>query len=252
MPPTELVNQIHESQISSGFIGEDTTGIWVFHKQTGLTIQNNPAHKNLTIRPCDYGADTSRLIFSNDASATIITNFLFELERIGRLIRFESNNAWFDFSKRAFEVNISSFCIVIDNNEEEGLDFLHDLILDFILDLNQILFPPTSMKEEGAKTEIRSSRYERNELNRQACIRIHGSACKVCGFDFGRTYPQIGDGYIHVHHIEQLSSLKRPRFFNPETDLIPVCPNCHAMLHSRRPPFSPQELCQIMNTTSVG
>ena len=246
MPLIGLAGQIHDSQIRLGYIGEDTNHFWVFNKQTGLEIQNNPTHKNLTIRPCDYGADTSRLIFNNDASATVVTNFLFELEQTGMLVRFETNNARFDISKHAFEVNISSFCIVINCNEEDGSDFLHDLILDFLLDLNQILFPPTSVKEEGAKTEVRSSRYERSELNRQACIRIHGSACKICGFDFSRTYPQIGDGYIHVHHIEQLSSLKRPRFFNPETDLIPVCPNCHAMLHSRRPPFTPQELLQIM------
>ena len=29
---------------------------------------------------------------------------------------------------------------------------------------------------------------------------------------------------------------------NPETDLVPVCPNCHAMLHTSEPPLSVDEL----------
>jgi 5-methylcytosine-specific restriction protein A len=29
---------------------------------------------------------------------------------------------------------------------------------------------------------------------------------------------------------------------NPEKDLIPVCPNCHAMLHRKSPPFLPDEI----------
>ena len=49
-------------------------------------------------------------------------------------------------------------------------------------------------------------------------------------------------GFIHIHHLIPLSGIKQDYRLNPETDLIPVCPNCHAMLHRRDPPFTPEEL----------
>ncbi|PCP15512.1 HNH endonuclease, partial [Klebsiella pneumoniae] len=45
-----------------------------------------------------------------------------------------------------------------------------------------------------------------------------------------------------IHHLIPLSGIKQDYRLNPETDLIPVCPNCHAMLHRRDPPFTPEEL----------
>jgi predicted HNH restriction endonuclease len=55
-------------------------------------------------------------------------------------------------------------------------------------------------------------------------------------------YGDIGQGFIHIHHLIPLSGIKQDYRLNPETDLIPVCPNCHAMLHRRDPPFTPEEL----------
>ena len=43
-------------------------------------------------------------------------------------------------------------------------------------------------------------------------------------------YGDIGEGFIHVHHITPLSAQKK-RHQIDEANLIPVCPNCHAMLH---------------------
>ena len=49
--------------------------------------------------------------------------------------------------------------------------------------------------------------------------------------DFQKTYGELGKGFIHVHHIIPLHSIKSDYIINGETDLIPVCPNCHALLH---------------------
>jgi 5-methylcytosine-specific restriction protein A len=53
-------------------------------------------------------------------------------------------------------------------------------------------------------------------------------------------YPGIKDGYIHVHHLKLVS--QGPRKIDPKKDLVPVCPNCHAMLHTRIPPLTPAAL----------
>jgi len=99
---------------------------------------------------------------------------------------------------------------------------------------------------EGALSRIEVNKYERNLINRQACLLIHGTDCKVCGFSFESRYGFIGRGYIHVHHVTPLSKMGENYKVNPSNDLIPVCPNCHAMLHKRNPPYTVEELKLII------
>lgn len=95
---------------------------------------------------------------------------------------------------------------------------------------------------EGARTTVQVNRFERDPAARKRCIRIFGTVCDVCGFDFGRTYGDIGVGFIHVHHLIPLSMIGKRYKVNASTDLRPVCPNCHEMLHKREPPLSIEEL----------
>ncbi len=95
---------------------------------------------------------------------------------------------------------------------------------------------------EGAKKQITVNAYERNPQARAKCIEHHGLDCKVCGFNFAKVYGEIGEGYIHVHHIKPLSEIRENYEVDPINDLVPVCPNCHAMLHRRNPPYSVDEL----------
>lgn len=113
-----------------------------------------------------------------------------------------------------------------------------------------LLSPPTMAEEvlaptrfvEGATTRITVNAYERNPAARRDCIRLFGSACTVCGFDFGRVYGVLGEGYIHVHHVVPLSVVGREYVMDPANDLVPVCANCHAMLHRRPNVLSVEEL----------
>ena len=38
--------------------------------------------------------------------------------------------------------------------------------------------------------------------------------------NFKKTYGDIGEGFIHVHHIKPLSEIKEDYKVNPETELI--------------------------------
>ena len=104
---------------------------------------------------------------------------------------------------------------------------------------------------EGAVTRILVNRYERSRINRAACIEIHGSLCQVCGFDFGKAYGQEGQGFIHVHHITPVSEIGDGYRVNPVTDLVPLCPNCHAMAHRKTPPFTLNELRAMRSSTGI-
>ena len=89
----------------------------------------------------------------------------------------------------------------------------------------------TAGTTEGKRTVYYTTKYERSSKNREAAIRIHGTKCMICGFDFGQKYGELGKGYIEVHHIKPLATLEQEVVINPETDLICVCANCHRMLH---------------------
>ena len=107
-------------------------------------------------------------------------------------------------------------------------------------------------KSEGGKKQVYVNRYERDPAARKKCLGHHSFACKVCDFDFAKTFGAIGHEFIHVHHLKQLSELDEAYVPDPINDLVPVCPNCHAMLHKRRPPYSINELKKILSEENVG
>jgi hypothetical protein len=100
-------------------------------------------------------------------------------------------------------------------------------------------------KLEGAEKKVYVKKYERSQTLRKRAIEIHGLTCKVCGFNFELNYGEIGKDFIHIHHLEKISK-KGEGLVDPVKDLIPVCPNCHAMLHSNDPPMTPEELKEIL------
>lgn len=99
---------------------------------------------------------------------------------------------------------------------------------------------------EGTRTQITVNAYERNRNARLFCIEYYGAICLVCGFDFQEVYGEIGEGYIHVHHIVPLHQIGSEYLLDPINDLKPVCPNCHAMLHRANPPFTIEEMQKIV------
>ncbi len=99
---------------------------------------------------------------------------------------------------------------------------------------------------EGQEITYELTTYERSSRVRALCIFHHGISCKVCDINFENIYDEIGTGFIHVHHITPISQQGGEYQVNPVTDLVPLCPNCHAMIHRRNPPFSVAELKNII------
>ncbi|MEP2683826.1 HNH endonuclease [Sulfitobacter sp.] len=98
---------------------------------------------------------------------------------------------------------------------------------------------------EGGMSRATVTRRERNPRSRLLCLRIHGHICKACGMVPEEVYGIAGN-IIEVHHLEPVSMLEKPRPYDPETDLVPLCPNCHRAVHSRRPwPLTLDELSSV-------
>jgi hypothetical protein len=84
---------------------------------------------------------------------------------------------------------------------------------------------------EGAVRTVSINAYERSASARAKCLQHHGTSCAVCGMSFAEVYGSAAADYIHVHHLKPMSELKKSYRVNPVKDLIPVCPNCHAVIH---------------------
>lgn len=83
---------------------------------------------------------------------------------------------------------------------------------------------------------------KRNPIAREICLNHYGYDCSVCGFNFLKTYGEIGKNFIQVHHLNEISQLGKEYKINPITDLRPVCANCHSMLHKKKPAYTIEEL----------
>ncbi len=95
---------------------------------------------------------------------------------------------------------------------------------------------------EGAVKSIYVNVYERNPRARGECINHHGYQCSICSFDFEKTYGDTGKEFIHIHHLVPISEIGKEYKLDPINDLLPLCPNCHSMVHRRQPAFSVEEV----------
>lgn len=138
--------------------------------------------------------------------------------------------------------------------QRECKEYFEKVWFDFLTTQNirYVPFLPDEVEDgmiydEGTPIQINITRYERNPYARKRCISIYGLNCSVCNFNFNDVYGEIGANFIHVHHVKQLSDIAKSYKVNPDEDLRPVCPNCHAMLHKKNPAYTIEELKEKLN-----
>jgi len=102
---------------------------------------------------------------------------------------------------------------------------------------------------ENKRSVITTQQIIRSREARDKCIELKGCYCNICGFDFQKTYGDLGKNYIEVHHITSIGELTTSIGYegtDPEKDLIPLCSNCHSMIHREKPPYTPDEVKNIL------
>ncbi len=104
---------------------------------------------------------------------------------------------------------------------------------------------------EGSVCTITVNAYERNPKARAECIRHYGARCSVCDFDFEEHYGDAAKGFIHVHHLRPLAQVRESTEVDPVNDMRPVCPNCHAVIHRRNPPYTLEEVKAMLARQSA-
>ena len=85
------------------------------------------------------------------------------------------------------------------------------------------------------------------EAKKAASLKASGALrCEACGFEFGQAYGERGRGFIEVHHavpVYQLSPGVKTRL----SDLHLLCPNCHRMVHAKRPWLTLEQLKECIS-----
>lgn len=88
------------------------------------------------------------------------------------------------------------------------------------------------------------ARFETDENIRLKVLKIHGTNCNICGFNYEEAYGDLGLGYIQIHQIA--SEEKTEEELNFDEDFIPICENCHGIIHrSKNKTLEFTELKQI-------
>jgi 5-methylcytosine-specific restriction protein A len=121
------------------------------------------------------------------------------------------------------------------NNEEMKMELPEDYIEEI------------TIYYEGIQNKYLTNVYERNPKAREMCLKHYGYKCIICGFDFEKIYGEIGKGIIHVHHLNKISQINGEHEIDPIKELVPVCPNCHTVIHSRREMYSINEMIDVIN-----
>ena len=106
---------------------------------------------------------------------------------------------------------------------------------------------PRQTYPEGTLTQVKVNRYERDPRARQDCLDHYGYRWQVCDLDFGERYGPLGEGFIHVHHTKELSTVGPGYKVHPVNDLRPLCPNCHAMVHQDSPAMPVEDLHALLS-----
>lgn len=95
---------------------------------------------------------------------------------------------------------------------------------------------------EGGEKSVELTLLERNPEARRRCIAHYGAVCQACGLAYEDQYGEIGEGLIHVHHVVPLSTIGEEYEVDPIRDLVPLCANCHHVVHRREPPYTVEEV----------
>lgn len=143
-----------------------------------------------------------------------------------------------DFNYDDIQSSLSSIMNAEDNKQQNI----------YVYDENIII-------EEGFKRAKNALVYERSQKLRDAAMDYyteHGHIkCAICSFDFYTQYGERGRGYIEIHHQKPIFQYEEQdmtkSITNALQNVVPVCSNCHRMIHrEKNAPMPVENLKQIV------
>lgn len=119
----------------------------------------------------------------------------------------------------------------------------------------RLLISESELRElhEGRRRRSFSSAVERNATARRLCLEHYGPTCVVCGMNFEEVFGEEFSGIIDIHHLNPISQKSGDHLVDPIEDMVPLCPNCHRMIHRKKDGvYSPDELRRLVEGRNAG
>jgi hypothetical protein len=98
---------------------------------------------------------------------------------------------------------------------------------------------------EGHKRKRLVASVARSIALRRLALKRHGATCRACDLKFLKKYDGLKTDCIELHHVSPLSRGLR---ISTIDDLVPLCPNCHRVAHSTKPPLSISAIRQMLKS----
>lgn len=143
------------------------------------------------------------------------------------------------------------------NNNFEANDLLNTFNKISTTNKKVETFDENILINEGTQVVVRTKVYKRSSKLRKMAIQHYTTAdgrikCKVCCFDFEEFYGEFGKDFIEIHHQKPVFQFDgedvERTISNALENVIPLCSNCHRMIHRRRDnPLSFDEIKEHIN-----
>ena len=96
---------------------------------------------------------------------------------------------------------------------------------------------------ESHRRMVVHKRVERSSSLPAKVKAVQGYECRCCGFDFEKTYGELGSEYIEAHHVSPVSNhFEEDRALDLTKDFVVLCANCHRMIHRMGPPWGLEQI----------
>ena len=140
--------------------------------------------------------------------------------------------------RMSIEINYESFLDYLPLNIE---DDNHDKLMDDTF----------NWLTEGEKKHLTVTRKKRNTQAKKKCIEYYKKRdsvlrCQTCGLIYNDKYGKTTTKMI-IHHINPMKDKNGIYAIDPVKDLIPVCSNCHSIIHSKTKPIPIKTVKRMVN-----
>ncbi len=179
-----------------------------------------------------------------EVNHAIIDNLITEIDRTRLQVEIRNQGAKSETIRGPFDGTFEIHGRAALGDPIEGLAELLEIVVSLFAFMagEQLDYGEGDFKREGRAYRIEATKYERSRFNRSLAIKIHGTKCFGCEFNFEAFYGPIGAGIIEIHHLLPVHLMTERRVVDPRSELIPLCSNCHTLVHSEDPPFDLEHL----------
>jgi predicted HNH restriction endonuclease len=113
------------------------------------------------------------------------------------------------------------------------------------------IFNENLIINEGHVSYKETKTLKRSYKLRDEAIKKYSNAdgeifCSACEFNFYKVYGELGKGYIEIHHLKPIFNYLEDDFKKTVVEaldnVVPLCSNCHRMVHRNKKSISIEDL----------